>query len=85
MCPIQDGIMAELRKGDRNAGELKDNLGIRSYPELWSAIASLEKAEKVHHYFKETPPSVTLTYYLIKKEPRATFWPQQKSEQSNHL
>ena len=71
---IKQGIIAELKKGDRNAGELKDALCIKRYRELWTAISELENSGVVKHYFKETPPSATLTYTLVQKELSRPFW-----------
>ncbi|MEH1778521.1 MAG: hypothetical protein V7L26_05125 [Nostoc sp.] len=74
---IKEGILKELTRGDRNAGELKDALRIRRYSQLWEAIASLQKEGDVESYFAATPPSATLTYRLIKQEsPNAAlrFW-----------
>ncbi|MEH1789711.1 MAG: hypothetical protein V7L23_30175 [Nostoc sp.] len=62
---IKEGIIKELSKGDRNASELKDALQIKRYPELWTAIKSLEDEGKINHYFKDTPPSATLTYRQV--------------------
>ena len=74
MTTISEGIIAELKRGDRNAGELKDALCIKRYSELWRAISELEKDGLVGHYFKETPPSATLTYRLVQKELNRPFW-----------
>ncbi|MBN3949420.1 MAG: hypothetical protein HWQ38_24320 [Nostoc sp. NMS7] len=74
--PIKSGIIAELKRGDRFASELKDALKIKRYPELWTAISELEKDGIVGHYFKETPPSATLAYTLVHKELNRPFWRQ---------
>jgi hypothetical protein len=65
---IKEGIIKELSKGDRFAGELKDALGIQKYPVLWTAIASLQFEKKVEYYFKPTKPIETLTYRLSTSE-----------------
>ena len=64
---IEQGIIEELAKGDRNPSELKDALQIKSYPELWAAIKHLKEQGKIEHYFAETTPSATLTYRLVVK------------------
>jgi hypothetical protein len=72
---IRDGIIRELSKSDRNAGELKDALQIKRYPELWEAIASLEKENKIEHYFKDTPPSATLFYRVVRLQTSKSILP----------
>jgi len=64
---IQAGIIEELKKGDRFASELKDALQIKRYPDLWTAIATLEQAGEIEHFFRETPPSATLAYRIKRQ------------------
>ncbi|MBN3948380.1 MAG: hypothetical protein HWQ38_18775 [Nostoc sp. NMS7] len=73
--PIKEQIIEELRKGDRFAGELKDALQIARYPELWTAIASLEAEGKIEHYFKDESPNAAVVYRLVRRESFKTLSP----------
>jgi hypothetical protein len=64
MHKLEDKIIEELRKGDRNASQLKQSVHFEKEAEFWSAIASLEIEGQIKHYFASTPPSATLTYRL---------------------
>jgi hypothetical protein len=67
--------LEELARGDRFASQLKDAVKI-SYQELWRAIYQLEAEEKIKRYFRETPPSATLTFTLDQsvKKPTIRWW-----------
>jgi hypothetical protein len=61
---IEEKIIEELKKGDRNANQLKQSLQVGRDPKFWSVIAYLELNGLIGHYFALTPPSATLTYKL---------------------
>lgn len=73
--PMKEGIIKELKKGDKFACELKDALQIKRYPELWAAISSLKSEGKIEHYFASTPPSATLTYKLADRPKPSSILP----------
>jgi len=67
---INDRIIAELRKGDMFAHELKTMLNVQ-YAELWEAIKQLKKEGSICQYFRETPPSATLCFCLPENRKRS--------------